>query len=158
MEMLWYVVYAGIVVVGCAVAANRLLKVGHALRERALFLSNMLLSDDRFPASLKAEISGIVPHLADYATAWQVVMAVLLLPFHRHPLSPDTEIVPELVRPWRDLQRASIIAALTNSLAATLVFLVLVACITYLVAFNLISYGWMRKLTVLFVAPRYVCG
>ena len=147
MEMLWYVVEAGLLVIAFAIAANRLLKIGCVLRERATLLSDALLADDRFPIELKSEINSIIPHLADYVAAWHVVLAVMLMPFVRFGRDSNPEVPADLVRPWRDVQRASILAALTNSLTALGVFIILMMVTTYFVAFNRIADGVMRKLT-----------
>ena len=139
MDMVWYFVGAGVCVIVYAIIANRMLQLGHVLRQRVLGLSETLLADERIPQSVKAEIYGVVPHLAEVKAAWLIVFAALPAAFSSLHDIKEPPIPSDRMTTWRDLQRFSIAAALTNSPAAAFLFALQVVVFTYFVTFNLLA-------------------
>lgn len=138
MELLWYVIGVGTVIVAYAAIANRMLKLGHVLRDRVLEISELLLVEPTFPDRYKGEIRRIIPHVAKPWLTWILAISILPVMLIR-PSTRDgqTDVPLDLSASWQELRVCAMIAVLMNSPLACFLLLVQVMIASFFVSFSM---------------------
>ena len=145
---------ASLTVVAYAVLANRMLKLGTALRTRALNCAAPLLLDERFPEELKVSIRSLLPMLAHARIGWVFALSPIpsfILSSKREGAAQNFVIPEHLTPKWQELKKLCIIAARLNGPAATFLFCLQVVIITFFMSSNALADILVRKATT----PRH---